>query len=710
MPRLPDDCRFRLPIESVGRGAAICQLVTRALGVTDPDYCIAHRDACEACCRHFRPTESINPVVASLVYNAAARIVSAGGHPECSVDRARQLRQCAIDQLGVIVGEFPDRRFPPESVMPADRPALPAVHPAAGLRQLTWAVGLLTAPREERTIIRTLHSLRRAGFDVIHVFAEPRSWIPPEFRDLPVTHHKSRLGNFLNFYSSLSQLLDENPLSDAFAVFQDDIEAASGLKEWCDRQLWPLGAGVVSLFTPRLHSSRTPGWRLLSPGFQRACGAQGLVFRRDTLQQFLSDPLVIRSLQARDQNDDAVVAGWVAREGTSIAYHTPSLIQHIGEVSSIYTGGPDRRNVSHAVSSTDQIDGWNPPAGRPSTGLVGWNTPTGLGYLNRDLADHFEIKRWLIPKHPERSALAPPACRAQIDILKQPPDDRKLRKWLEGLDWVLFVERPYLDNLARVAAHSGVGVACVPMWEWVQPDLEWLAFVDLMLCPTRIALQQMTDWKKRYGFGWEAVYIPWPIDTERFRFRQRQACRRFLFVNGWGGGIHRLDGSSLAYRRKGFELIVEAARLAPKLEFVVYSQEANAVPVPGNIEMRPAPIDNLALYQDCDVCVQPSHYEGLGLQLLECQAAGMPLVTTDAAPMNEYNPFRMIPVCGAEVITVGSGPISSQLMRPRDLVALLEPLVHTDIREASRAAREFVVARHSWNAACGVLREALTKR
>jgi glycosyltransferase involved in cell wall biosynthesis len=181
-------------------------------------------------------------------------------------------------------------------------------------------------------------------------------------------------------------------------------------------------------------------------------------------------------------------------------------------------------------------------------------------------------------------------------------------------------------------------------------------------------------------------------------------------VNGWGGGIHRLDGSSLAYRRKGFELIVEAARLAPKLEFVVYSQEANAVRVPGNIEIRPAPIDNLALYQDGDVCVQPSHYEGLGLQLLECQAAGMPLVTTDAAPMNEYNPFRTIPVCGAEVITVGSGPISSQLMRPRDLVALLEPLVHTDIRESSRAAREFVVARHSWNAACGVLREALTKR
>ena len=41
-----------------------------------------------------------------------------------------------------------------------------------------------------------------------------------------------------------------------------------------------------------------------------------------------------------------------------------------------------------------------------------------------------------------------------------------------------------------------------------------------------------------------------------------------------------------------------------------------------------SPLDNVSLYRDCDVCVQPSHFEGLGLDRpdvsLEVQAADRP--------------------------------------------------------------------------------------
>jgi len=707
---LPENCAFREPSQSAD--AAVCRLLGRVLDVSDPELSLVQRDACVACCRSMRQAEHMNPVIASLAYSAATKIVRAGGHPECSVDRAKKLIACATDNVGIVLSEFPDCSFPSEAV-PKNNACLAISEDSENrVSGLTWAVSLMTAPRPKPTIEHTLSSLQEAGFEAIHVFAEPGSWLPRQCHHLSVTVNPERLGSLLNLYSSLAALLSSQPEAEAFAVFQDDIEAAHGLRQWCDEQLWPLDASVVSLFTPRLHNGPSPGWRLLSPGYQRACGAQALVFRRDAVHEFLSDPLVIHRLQAKSNNNDAVVAGWIARHGRSIAYHTPSLVQHLGHQSSIYATGPDRRNFADAVSSVERIASWKPPAsGRARIGLVGWDTATGLGYLNHDLAAHLGVDRWLIPPHPHHPIADRPAINIQRDILQMQPNDEQLKTWLRRLDWLLFVERPILPSLVRVAAHSGVGVACVPMWEWVHPQLEWLQFVDLMICPTRHALLQMVDWKRRYGFGWDAIHVPWPIDAERFHFKERERCRRFLYVNGWGGSeIRRLDGTKPAYGRKGCDLIVEAAHLEPRLSFVVYSQAKANLDLPKNIEWRTGPASNADLYHEGDVCVQPSRFEGLGLPLLECQAAGLPLVTTDAPPMNEYEPLGTIPVSGSEIVVVGGGPIASQMIDPRDVVDTLLPLVDSDIRAASRQARDYLVKHHSWDAAAEQLRQAMAPR
>jgi glycosyltransferase involved in cell wall biosynthesis len=158
------------------------------------------------------------------------------------------------------------------------------------------------------------------------------------------------------------------------------------------------------------------------------------------------------------------------------------------------------------------------------------------------------------------------------------------------------------------------------------------------------------------------------------------------------------------------ELILCAASLGPRLPFIVYSQAERPYRLPSNVEWRSSPDDNGDLYHDGDVCVQPSHYEGIGLQLLECQAAGMPLVTTAAAPMNEYRPYRTIPVRATEVVSVGGGFISAQLMSADDLVAVLDGLMGTDVSEASRQARDFVASRHSWKSAKDAIFNLLTTR
>jgi glycosyltransferase involved in cell wall biosynthesis len=681
----------------------------RVMGIPEIEpepLCAVESETCEACCQTLSPEGELNPVVASIVYRAAGEIARSGGRSDYSAADARRMQQRAAIHLRFVNPALAGRSFPPIAPASAGTPR----GAARGTARLTWQIGLLTAPRRVPTIRKTLENLDGAGFGPIHIFAEPGSALPADIENGRLTIHTRRLGNFANFYSSLATLFERDPDADCYAIFQDDILVAMGAREWCEREFWPQGAGIVSLFTPQIHSDGLPGWTLKSPGFYRIYGAQALVFRGDVVRRFLADPLVLHSHGLYEHNDDAVVSGWAARNQLPIAYHSPSLVQHVGTVSSIYAYGPDPRVVADAVDSVEKIAAWCRPQRPPGkVGLVGWNVVNGVGYQNCDIAEHLRPDRWLIPAHPRLETGRPANLHCAVDLVPLDLERRRLRSWLKGLDWVLFVERPCLARFAQIAREQKVGVACVPNWEWLNPKFDWLNYVDLMICPTRHTFAHMSGWKARYGFGWEIIHVPWPVDTRRFRFRERTRCQRFVFVNGWGGSrARRLDGSIAGQTRKGIDVVARAAREAPDLPFIIYSQREQIPDLPSHVELRPAPSDNRGLYDDGDVCVQPSHYEGLGLQLLECQAAGMPLITTDAAPMNEYQPLDTIPVVGSQILQLcGNQPIVSNVMKPSDLIAILERWLGADISEASRRARKFVEREHSWDAARPMICEKL---
>ena len=489
MRRTPQECRYRAPLESANSaGQARCLLVARLTGVETDEVCIVRRDACEACCNALAPGAALNPVVASLTYQAAERIARTGGIAGCGVEAAKQLKARVGEHLRLVESGGSDSRLHADCSAPSNQ---------------------------------------RSG---------------------------------------------ESPPKEPNGA----LNGQAGLP-------------------------RAPGPR------------------------------------------------------------------------------PARRR-------------------RGKVGLVGWNTSSGLGYQALDLARHLSIDRWLIPLHPHFATQWMPRVRCRVDVVPLRCGANRLRTWLTGLDWLLFAERPYFSQVVPIARRLGVNVACVPNWEFLHPGLDWLPHVELMICPTRHTYQHVCDWRLRYGFGWQAKYGPAPIDVGRFAFRRRRHCRRFVFVNGWGGGRGRYpDGAPTAYPRKGVELIAAAARAAPHLPFTVYSQRSNLPPLPANVELRAPPADNRRLYDDGDVCVQPSHWEGIGLQLLECQAAGMPLVTTDAPPMNEYRPLAAVPVSGTEVVLLCQDqPISSQLMKAEDLAETLDRIFGTDISEASLRARQFIERERSW--------------
>ncbi len=343
--------------------------------------------------------------------------------------------------------------------------------------------------------------------------------------------------------------------------------------------------------------------------------------------------------------------------------------------------------------------------GGPIIGLVGPDDSSGIGALDRDLAAHLKIARWLVPGVGEATTLG--GCRR--DFVAPDLAGPALRSWARGLDWVLFAEDPVFPGLVWRAREMGAGVACVPMWEWTNPDADWLRGVDLMICPTVHAFERLLELKLRHGFDWELTHIPWPVEQRRFTSRPIGVCRRFLYVNGRGGCLARYeDGTPTPYRRKGLDVILEAARRLPDVPFLIRSQVPIHGPLPPNVEVKPSVEANERLYDVGDVCVQPSRWEGIGLSLLECQASGLPLVTTDGPPMNEFVPFRAVVADRVETVYLdGDQPVPAHLVDPDRLAETLGALVGTDVSAAGRSARVFVERNHNWVQAARLFREAL---
>ncbi len=147
-------------------------------------------------------------------------------------------------------------------------------------------------------------------------------------------------------------------------------------------------------------------------------------------------------------------------------------------------------------------------------------------------------------------------------------------------------------------------------------------------------------------------------------------------------------------------MIAEAARLAPDVPILVRSQTDQLPPLPPNVEVVIGDmLDPANLYDEGDVCLQPSRWEGLGLSLLECQARGLPLVTADASPMNEHRPFRVARSYVTEARLYGRRGVPSHEVDPVDLARIMCELHGSDISKASLEARRYVESCHSWPSA-----------
>jgi hypothetical protein len=98
-----EQCPYRAhPREEAGVEVARCRLLQEVSGVKEEELCMVRRDACAACRETFTPSvQEVNPVVASLLFNLAGRVLEQSGVPGCDAGQAAALQQRAEADLDV---------------------------------------------------------------------------------------------------------------------------------------------------------------------------------------------------------------------------------------------------------------------------------------------------------------------------------------------------------------------------------------------------------------------------------------------------------------------------------------------------------------------------------------------------------------------------------------------------------------------------------
>lgn len=131
-----------------------------------------------------------------------------------------------------------------------------------------------------------------------------------------------------------------------------------------------------------------------------------------------------------------------------------------------------------------------------------------------------------------------------------------------------------------------------------------------------------------------AFYVPWAVATEHFP-HSSEVHHPVTFFH------------SLGYNpeRKGTDLVVEAfKRLTSDARLVLHAQRplsdfpalAEAIGNHPHITWINREVPPPGLYHLGDVYVYPSRLDGIGLSLPEALASGLPGLTTDEPPMNEF--------------------------------------------------------------------------
>lgn len=265
----------------------------------------------------------------------------------------------------------------------------------------------------------------------------------------------------------------------------------------------------------------------------------------------------------------------------------------------------------------------------------------------------------------------------------RPPNIESINRYFQMYkpNVVLFLETPFNDALYKIAPKYGCKTVAVPMHETF--SAKRLA-ADLLICPCPTAYEKAHQQRKKL------LYLP--ISIEPFPFRKRTG-HTFVMNIGYGYLADRRQVGVVvkAFKRLGTgRLILHAQQRWPQ-----GIEPDDDKRITWSLEERKHPREN---YVDGDILLAPMAYEGYGRTVLEGMASGMPVLTTNADPMNlsQHDGDFLIDPCEQKVF---SGSWVKNVVYNRvsvdDMEKKLRWLLTIDTEKYSRRARKQAEAQ-SW--------------
>lgn len=344
--RTPETCSFRRP----NCEGSVCNLLRSLLKADDDAHVgLVSEDACHACCKSQPPPNEIdlNPVLASLLFGEADRLMQlpdCGGCSRDTVEAALKRSEANIPMLlpdetetaPVALGKLPDDI----TVSDIER-IIPIPSNRDGREEpIHWAVGVTTAPRRQPTLQDCLDTLLAAGWDSPRLFVDGQVELPAMAHSLQQTVRAPQQGAWLNYYLTLQELLEHTD-ADVLMLVQDDaaFPPTSAIRHYLDCVVTQTGTGaLLSLYCPTDYDGQSNGWQVWDSVWH--FGALAFVWSRPLAEAFVADSIVAAYENPADGERkagiDVVIGEWAKRAGVSIYRSTPSIVQHIGHVSSIW--------------------------------------------------------------------------------------------------------------------------------------------------------------------------------------------------------------------------------------------------------------------------------------------------------------------------------------------------------------------------------------
>lgn len=266
--------------------------------------------------------------------------------------------------------------------------------------------------------------------------------------------------------------------------------------------------------------------------------------------------------------------------------------------------------------------------------------------------------------------------------------DPVLENFLDQVDVVFTCETPYNLWLFKRAREKGVRTVLQPNYEF----LEYLLYRDLpepdvFGLPSRWHEQEI---RMRLP-GRDIRHLPVPVDRTLLPYRHRSELRTLLHT----------AGTPAMEDRNGTLLLMEAMQhVRAPVELTIRTQKHLPQPASRNVRVDTRSSQNFwDLYGDEDLYVIPRKFGGLCLPMQEALSVGMPVLSTNVSPQDEFIPTDLLvdapPV--REVMT--RAPIWVHEANPHAVAARIDWLYDNPDRfsELSEWADLWAVG-HDWEA------------